>query len=359
MEQFQNIKTSINNAKNIKIIFPENPDDDVLGSVLALYAAFRQLNKKVSLLNERLPQKAKRFLSFEKKKIMITLNEEVSEIYYEKKGNHVDLNIVPKNKDFNSENFSWEIVPEKTNNKDDGEPSVEPLDLIIIIGISRFEEVEKYLPTDEEELFACTIVNIDKNITNENYGDVNIVEKDFLTKTIALLIKELTEYSFAIEVFDFLLFGFFSQKRLSPRDISTIKWITNNNGTLDSYFKYQNEQKPLWATYLEEALKNISTSENNDVVFSYLPIEKEINDKEKIKNILQVSKLFREWINPSTFFLCFEEDYQTKTIFYSSSTSIINKISSQYRGKFKETGGIIMNKEDDPMEAVNELKKAL
>ncbi|MDD5639497.1 MAG: hypothetical protein PHR47_01675 [Candidatus Pacebacteria bacterium] len=348
MERFQNIKASIANAKNIKIIFPENPDNDILGSVLALYSAFNQLDKKVFLI-EGLPEKAVHFLRNEKKRIAITLNEEVAEIYYEKKGNHVDLNIVPKNQDFDSDNFSWEIVSEKKNNE-----QTEPLDIIIIIGVLRFKEVEKYLPTDEEELFACTIINIDKNFANENYGDVNIIENSPLSKIIAVLIKELNEFSFSKEVFDFLLFGFFSQRNIPIKDISVIKWLVNNSGTFDVYFEFKKEPKPIWAQYLEMAIKNISIQEDGKMIFSYLPIDND--NREKIKNILQVSKIFREWINPDVFFLSFKEENITKTIFYSINQLVINKIKAKYKGNFKETGGIITTNKE-PRETMEELKE--
>ncbi|MFA5080131.1 MAG: hypothetical protein WC472_00700 [Candidatus Paceibacterota bacterium] len=358
MERFQNVKASINNAKNIKIIFPENPDNDTLGSVLALYSALNQLDKKVFLTEERLPEKAVYFLRNEKKRIAITLNEEVSEIYYEKKDNHVDLNIIPKNQDFNSDNFSWEIISEKKNNE-----QTEPFDIIIIIGVLRFKEIEKYLPTDEEELFACTIVNIDKNSANENYGDVNIIGNSSLSKITAILIKELNEFSFSKEVFDFLFFGFFSQEKILVKDITVIKWILNNGGTLDIYYEYQKKKKPLWADYFEDALKNISLKEDEGIIFSYLTFEKnektEQRNSEKVKSALQISKVFKEWLNPKTFFLSFKEENATKTIFYSSSPLMIKKISNKYKGLFKETGGIIISNDKNLLEFIEELKKDL
>jgi len=355
MERFQNVKAGIANAKNIKLVFPEKPDNDTIGSVLALCSMFKQLNKKVTLPIERLPQKAKQFLAPEKKKITITLNEDVAEIYYEKKEGHVDLNIVPKNDDFDTKNFSWEVVSEKGENKE-GQIN-EPIDLIIILGISRFNEVEKLLPTDEEELFACTIVNIDKNPSNENYGDINIVEQYPLSKTLSFLVKEMKESVFKKELFDFLIFGFFSQGSISVKDISTIKWLVGNKGSLDVYFEYRKEQKPLWAKYLEVAIKNISIKENEEIIFSYLPNENN-DDKEWIKNVLQVSKIFREWIIPNAFFISFQENGETKTIFYSSLSSIMNSITKKYKGNFKETGGIIITSKE-PKETMEELKELI
>ncbi|MCK9393750.1 hypothetical protein M0Q03_03015 [bacterium] len=355
MERFQNIKESIKNAKNIKIIFPRNPNNDVLGSVLALYSAFKQLNKQVFVPEERLSEEIIHFLRGEKKKIYITLNEEISEIYYEKKGDHVNLNIIPKDQNFNADNFSWEIVSEK-NNASTGEHT-EPLDLIIIIGVLRFAEIEKYLPTDEEDLFACTIVNIDNDLTNENYGDINIIDESPISKTTTILVKELSEFSFSKEVFDFLLFGFFSQEKISTKNISAIKWIINNGGTLDIYFEYQKKEKPSWVIYFEAALKNISLQEDEEIIFSYLRAEKSNN--EQIESTLRISKIFREWINPKAFCLAFREDQQTKPIFYSSLPAIVKKIGTQYKGAFKETGGIITHNEKSPLEAIEELKEFL
>ncbi|MCK9578431.1 hypothetical protein M0R01_02995 [bacterium] len=352
MERYQNIKNSINNAKYIKIIFPENPSNDIVGSVLALHSMFKQLDKDVFLLEERLPQRAKNFLTENKRKIMITLNEDIDEIYYEKKGSHVDLNIVPKNRNFDTKNFSWEIVSEKTNNQ---QKINQMPDLILIIGIARFNEVEKFLPTDEEELFACTIVNIDNNPNNENYGDINVIEKSSLSKIISFLVRETKNHNLK-DVFDFLLFGFFSQDKISLKDLSAIKWLINNGASLNIWFEYQKEKRPLWADYLEFAIKNISIREDVGIIFSHLKYNEEIKDNEKVKNILQVSKIFREWIG-QTFFLSFRDEEKTKTIFYSPLSSTVNEIREKYNGSFKDTGGIIVTPHEDPVKAIEELKK--
>ncbi|MFA6251859.1 MAG: hypothetical protein WCX74_00415 [Candidatus Paceibacterota bacterium] len=351
MERFQNIKNGINSAQNIRLVFPENPDNDILGAVLALNSVFRQLNKKVYLPTERLPQKIGGFGDGSKKRIAITLNEDIDEIYYEKKRGHVDLNIIPKNNNFDTKNFSWELIAdgkEKPNTMD-GSP-----DLIVIVGIARFSEIEEFLPTDEEELFACTIVNIDKNPLNENYGDINIVEKGLLSKIVSFLVKEMKDSDFKKDVFDFLLFGFFSQKHISIKDVSAIKWLIGNGGTFDAYFEYKKQPKPIWAKYLELAVKNIFLQEDKEIIFSYLSINN--GNEEEIKNILQVSKIFREWINPNAFFLSFKDGSITKTIFYSIDKSIVNRIKSEFEGNFKENGGIIATKKE-PRETMEELKE--
>lgn len=353
MERFQNIKAGINSAQNIRIIFPENPSNDIVGSVLALNSMFKHLNKNVFLPKERFPQEAKHLLAADKKKIMITLNEDVDEIYYEKKGNHVDLNIVPKNSNFDTKNFSWEIVSEKAEGKQETD---QVPDLIFIIGIPRFSDVGNFLPTDEEELFACTIVNIDNNPSNENYGDINIVEQGSLSKTISFLAKEMKDSGFKKDVFDFLLFGFFSQERIYFKDLSAVKWLINNGANLDVWLEYKKEKRLIWTNYLESAIKNISIKENSEIVFSYLQNEEEIENSEKIKNILQVSKVFREWIG-QTFFLSFNDEEKTKTIFYSPLSTTVDKIREKYTGSFKDTGGIITTSHNNPREAMEELKE--
>lgn len=351
MERFQNIKNGIDGAQSIRLIFPENPDNDTLGAVLALNSVFKQLNKKVFLPIERLPQKVSGFGDGSKKRIAITLNEDIDEIYYEKKGGHVDLNIIPKNNDFDTKNFSWELIADgkEKPNAMDGSP-----DLIIIVGIARFKEIEEFLPTDEEELFACTIVNIDKDPLNENYGDINIVEKGLLSKIVSFLVKEMKDSDFKKDVFDFLLFGFFSQKNISIKDVSAIKWLVSSGGTFDAYFEYKKQPKPIWAKYLEVAIKNIFMQEDKEIIFSYLPINS--GSEEEIKNILQVSKIFCEWINPNAFFLSFKDGNTTKTIFYSIDKSVVKKIRSEFEGDFKENGGIVVTKKE-PKETMEELKE--
>lgn len=353
MERLQMVKNSILNSKNVKIFFEKNPSTDYLSAVLAIYSTLKKMNKQVFMPIENLSDEAITFLSSEKKKISISLEKEISEIYYDKSESGIKLNIIPKNNNVGIEDFSWEINSVKKDFKND---QLESFDLVICIGLPRFEQLDKLLQADEEELFECTIINIDNNINNENYGDINIIEqKTSLSKIISVLIKQLGKEYYSKETMSFLLGGFFSQEKIKKEEANIIKWLIRNGGNFNFYYSIKNSIKPEWLDSLKKYLTNISLSENKEIIFSYLN-EKEISTK----NILNITKIFHEWIDPPSFFLSFidSDNKTTKTIFYSSSPLIIEKIKKYYSGNFKENGGIITSNKN-PEETTQQLKEII
>ncbi|MDD4409043.1 MAG: hypothetical protein PHW52_00120 [Candidatus Pacebacteria bacterium] len=361
MERFENIKTSIDNADNIKLLFPENPEAECLSSVLALYFALKKMGKNVFIPIERLPNNILSSIGIERKQISITFGKETSEVYYDKEPNGLKLTIIPKNSDFSLDNLSVKINVEKTNFD---VKELDSFELVISIGIQKFEQVDKLLMASEEELFDCTIINIDNNLTNENYGDINIVENNVsILKIISLIIKQVGEKSYNKESMDFLIYGFFSQERLKQENIPIIKWLIKNNGDFDLYYSQEKLVKPAWINDFKEIIRNSVASKDKKNIYSYLNPDKDIieNFEEKIRNILSVSKVFHEWINPSSFFIAFYDpkENMTKVIFYSSEQSIIETMRNQHAGMYKESGGIIYLKETTPKESIEIIKSSL
>ncbi|OQB10624.1 MAG: hypothetical protein BWY21_00208 [Parcubacteria group bacterium ADurb.Bin216] len=353
MERFENVKTSINNADNIRLLFPKNPSAECLSSVLALYFALKKMGKKVNIPLERVPDEIVSLLSKETKKILISFGKEVSEVYYDKEPNGLQLTIIPKNENFSIEDLSMKVDTEEIGFTTD---ELEVFDLVIAIGLQRFDQIDELLQATEEELFDCTIINIDTNLNNEAYGDINIIEgHKNLLRIISIILKQLGEENLDKTSMHFLVNGFMSQEGIHPESVPILKWLIRNGGDFTIYYSIIGADTPEWINDFAEIIVNSSLSEDKKTIYSYL-------DKEGDRNrILQVIKIFHEKMVIPTFFIAFKdnESRYPRTIFRTTEKALIDILNNNFEGQYKENGGVIDSEEETPQNLIKGIKEVI
>ncbi|MBT4349359.1 hypothetical protein HOD19_01095 [bacterium] len=164
----------LNSAQHILVIGPENPSVDVVSTAAAWAIFLLGKKKKVDIVMAgRVPQ-----LNFLTKKIKIesqiesmgkfkivvdTSQTKVKQLSYDVKDEFLEIDLIPKQGSFKSADV-------KTIN--DGYR----YDLIICLGVSNLEMLGQSF-FDHRNFFDNTIiVNIDRSVANENFGQLNIVE---------------------------------------------------------------------------------------------------------------------------------------------------------------------------------------
>ena len=130
------IKETLNGIENIGILTKKNANNDAIGASLALFFALRGAGKKPCFPSKNLPNE---IIEFTKKKsgkqFQVTFNEEISEVYYEKKGQGLVLYLTPKDKTINDESFSCKVVSGESFFSSE-------YDVLFTVGIDDFKEVE-------------------------------------------------------------------------------------------------------------------------------------------------------------------------------------------------------------------------
>ncbi len=165
----------LDSAKNILIIGPQNPNVDVISSAIAWYLFLSKKDKDVDIvfngdinIPDFLPKNVKidnSIDSLSNFKIVLDISKtKVKQLSYETNGYELHINIIPKDGSF-SDN---DVKIDKGDIK---------YDLIISLGASFLESLGDIFTNHSEFfLYNIPILNIDRSVLNENFGQLNIVE---------------------------------------------------------------------------------------------------------------------------------------------------------------------------------------
>lgn len=169
----EQILAGIEKAQRIVIVFNRDWSGDSVASALALRSWLEKLGKTVDIAAEKptavspysfLPGFALIKGQLDNlRKFIISLditNAQVKEIEYQVEGNKLDFIISPKNGFF-------------TNNDISSRQSGFTYDLIITLNAPDLESLGTIYDRDTEFFFETTIINIDHNPANDNYGQIN------------------------------------------------------------------------------------------------------------------------------------------------------------------------------------------
>ncbi len=358
MDELLQAKNSINDAKNVGILTKINANEDAIATALALFFALKNIGKRVFFPLEQIPEKMRSLLKDkEQKKIHISFNEEVTEVYYEKKENSIDLYLTPKNSATNNEKVSCETVSGLDYFTSDNSPD---FDLLITIGLDEFAEVEELCKDKLDQLYACNVINIDNNLGNQNYGEINLVkDKESLSQNASCLIKSLGGEFLNREVASFLLYGLTSSNKniSSKKNIPTIQWLFKHGGNLNVLSS--SEKTPSSRIkMLEEVLKNISYVEEESVYVSSVAEKNILESGATSKDLAYVVEKIKMFFRLPTFLLLWESRSSPLTIkgvFYTDRRELLQRITANFKGTNKGMGAIFLTGESSIETAKNKV----
>ena len=171
----EQIFQAIKKAERILVVFNRAWPGDAVASALALRAMLEKMNKTVDIAAETpsaispytfLPGFAKILPELANlRKFIISLNikkGEVGQIEYRRADDKLDFIISPKSGFF-------------TNNDVSSRSSGFKYDLIIALSTPDLESLGSLYDQDTEFFFETTIINIDHEPGNENFGQINVV----------------------------------------------------------------------------------------------------------------------------------------------------------------------------------------
>jgi len=172
----QQFKELITKAEHVLITFRKNYTGDALASALALARFLSGLNKKCTIVADDfkmapefsfLPNIYSVANSLEHlRHFLIEVNlagKKVSEFSYDVNNDKMMIYLLPEKGEFKPE----DAVARHTGYR---------FDLIITLDAPDLESLGKVYSQEPDFFFQTTIVNIDHNLNNENYGQLNLVD---------------------------------------------------------------------------------------------------------------------------------------------------------------------------------------
>lgn len=194
MENLDDIKNLISEAKNICVIPLQTNEPESLPAALALFYTLRELHKNVNLIAGDVPEKFNflvpplDFIS-QPKNFVISIPKnvaEISQVYYEKNEDDLKIHLTIDRGNIKKDNISFYFS--------DAKP-----DLIITLGIKDFKkELENKLDSfgfllDSPiiNIDGLTSLTVDNALENTKFGKINAIEEESLPEAILEIIKAL------------------------------------------------------------------------------------------------------------------------------------------------------------------------
>lgn len=171
----QQIMDSLNRAKRILVVLPQNPNGDGLGAGLALYGFLLKLEKEPEIVSavrdfgvfgflsniEQIQNTLQVFQSFVVS--VATKETKLDELSYEVKETHVDIFLKPKAGRFEAKDISFKTAKF-------------PYDLIVTLDAPSLEHLGEIYEKNADLFFETTVINVDHHPNNEHYGEINLVD---------------------------------------------------------------------------------------------------------------------------------------------------------------------------------------
>ncbi len=162
-------------STDILVVTPTNSSDDIIASSFAICNFVENKKRKVTLLfDDPIPEKLS-FLSAPKKIVknlsgtrdfllqFNTANNKITKVETEEEVNKYTIRITPEKGTISPKDFSFS-------------PASFNYDLLIVVGAPNFESLGNFYKENPDLFFEIPKINIDNQSSNENFGQVNIVE---------------------------------------------------------------------------------------------------------------------------------------------------------------------------------------
>lgn len=238
----------IRKTKRIGILIPEEADLDQFASAKVIGKILNSIGKTWDFILQPNIKDGWKELPFgylkppnDKKDIIISINtadSPIGEIRYEKKVDRLEIIISPKNSPIKKEAVSIEEV--KPN-----------FDLLITMGINNLDKIGENLK-DPDLIFNTPLINIDYEASNENFGEINIVEKEASSNSeiVFNLIKKLSPEPLDQESATMILAGLIYKikslkKNVGPQTALIISELKARGGNEEMITRHLFKTKPL------------------------------------------------------------------------------------------------------------------
>ncbi|TSC95027.1 MAG: Uncharacterized protein CEN87_39 [Parcubacteria group bacterium Licking1014_1] len=250
MENLEQAKHLVSEAKSIYIIPEENSNPDAVAAALALFYTLKELDKNVNLIIDELPEKFRflipsaDFISLPKNFVISipSRKTDVSQIYYEKNNEGLKIYLTVNKGNVKKDDISFYFSEAKP-------------DLIITIGIKDFKAQLLEKLNFCGFLLDSPILNIDNNSPsgeyNKNFGKINLIRSASLAEMALDLVKNPHIESIKKEAATCFLAGIavytenFGNLKVTPEIFETASLLMKRGADLkeikDNFFKKQTD----------------------------------------------------------------------------------------------------------------------
>jgi bifunctional oligoribonuclease and PAP phosphatase NrnA len=344
----------IQKSRKPLIVLPTRPDGDALGAGLGLYLFLNKEGKDSAICGLGLDRERYGFLpSFDQvstepqftKSFVIsvnTLTTKLKELSYSAEDSVVNIFLKPSEGEFKPEDVSFKSGPSDH-------------DLIICINIQSLDSLGDLYAKNTEVFFGTPLLNIDNNISNENYGVVQAIDLTSASNSeiVLNLIRAGGQVNIDPEIATCLLTGIisatnsFQHNRTTPQAFLSASELIQSGGKQQEIVQHLFKTKHLSVLKLwGRAMARIKNLSESGVVFTALTsqdlersgaVESEAEKvlKELTANISDVRLLF----------LCLENNNKIDVYVYAHPNIKLSEILNHFGGRqvSENTGTFVLD----------------
>lgn len=216
-------------------------------------------------------------------------------------------------------------------------------DLVITIGAPDKESLGTLYEAHPDIFYEVPVVNIDSHGSNEQYGQINLVEvtASSTAEIVAALLKEIGEEFLEDVVAEALLAGImaatdsFQKKTTTPRALELASYLMSRGADQQKIVKYLYKTQPLHLLKLwGRIMSNIRSHDDLSLVIATVTIEDLVQARSSITDLATVLEKIRgNYAGATTFAVLYAEDQELTRIFVKTNgEGLIDQLVSKFPG---------------------------
>ncbi|MBI2042515.1 MAG: hypothetical protein HYT21_02115 [Candidatus Nealsonbacteria bacterium] len=366
MESLIKAQKLIESSQDILIFPSAEAQGDSLGAAMALFFTLKKLGKNVNLSADAIPERFQ-FLADTKeppRDFIISVNTAenvISKLRYEKNENGLKIYLTTKGSSLKPAHISF---PSEEINDIIGaeERTARDPDLAIIIGAASLESLGDYFKKNAELLSQISILNLDNQPFNENFGDINLLEITSALSEITLDLIEALESS-QTDLLDqktatALLTGIiwssqnFRNPRTRPKTFKAAVSLIDRGADHQAIIHHLYRQKKLsQIKLLGRILERLALNEEKQLCLVSLSendfTECRANSKDLSFAVEELKQNFRYLPNLLVLWESHASPLVIKGVFHSPNQNLIRKILENFEGISRGSSSLFIVRVDD------------
>jgi phosphoesterase RecJ-like protein len=285
INNIQEVLKVLDISNNILVVF-NNDNSDILMSSVCLSYYLKKLQKSVDLISENQKIDSKyeflnitetiedKLKSDNKFTIIINTKEnKAKELSYEPKENSIEVYLSGENRGFEEKDITF-IKNDKS------------YDLIITLGVSDIKNLSNIYDENVDLFYNIPIINIDNNISNERFGQINLIEPQYrtLSELIFDMISQNNPDIIDTKISDLLLTGIidktssFKFSSITPNIMSTSSMLIEIGADRENIIKNLYRTKTVSSLKLWGKVLSNMKYKDSGILWSFLTEDEKNSD---------------------------------------------------------------------------------
>lgn len=349
MDNLEQAKNLIRGAQNILILPASDLQGDNLGSTYGLFFVLKKLGKKVNTVAKNIPEKFQFLANFQSSSLrdfvlaIDTSGKEISEMRYEKNEKDLKIYLALNKGEIKTGDVSFLTFGQNP-------------DLLITLGASSLESLGEFFKENGQLFSETPILNIDNQPSNQNFGEVNLIETTSSLAEIStnLIDERLMDGHIATCLLTGIIYASqnFRNPRTRPKAFETSAFLIKQGADYHQITKLLYKQRKMpQVKLLGKVLEKLNFDQQKELHFVSLTKEDfqdcQANSKDLVFVMEELKFNFKYFPNLLILWESHASPALVKGIIFSSKSGLIEKVLENFEGGSRGEGALFLIRNSD------------